>query len=246
MHVEFVGLPGCGKTTLAEELEKRLVAEGFRAQGLRNAAKAAIDGVKDEIGFLRRRGERVSLYGCFAFAHKNPELFEWFFRMSHKDFTGLSWGMECLSQLGILQEHGDADLVVLNDEGFLQRLSWNFIDLQDGPEVGAICALLPDDFLTVHMILPADVAYARTKGRKKGVPIALRREDGAETLARFGCYDAMQNTFVTARRDRGCVVYEVDAMQDLEALVEEVIHHLHRHLPAPAPVPAKKARKVRS
>ncbi len=248
MLVEFVGLPGCGKTTLAAALEKRLVADGFRAQGLRNAAKAAIDGVKDNIGFLRRRGERISLYGCFAFAHKNPELFEWYFRMSHKDFMVLNWGMEGLSQLGILQEHGDPDIVVLNDEGFLQRLSWNFIDSQDGPEVAAISALLPDDFLTVHITLPADVAFARTKERRKGVPIGLRREDDAETLARFESYDAMLDMFVAARRDRGCVVYEVDAAQDLEAVVQALLHHLHPHLPAPAPVPtpAKKPRKVRS
>lgn len=243
MQVEFVGLPGCGKSTLASALEKRLVAEGFRAQGLRNAAKAAIAGVQDKIGFLRRRGERVSLYGCFVFAHKNPELFEWMFRMSHTDFVALSWGMEALSQVGILQEHGDADLIVLNDEGFLQRLSWNFMSLEGGPEVTQVSALLPDDFITVHLIVPPEEAYTRTKDRKKGVPIGMKCADDAQTLAKFARYGAMMDSFVAARRDRGCVVCEVDAGQDMELVMDEVLHRLRAHLPTAVPV--KKRRKAR-
>lgn len=243
MQVEFVGLPGCGKSTLASALEKRLIAAGFRAQGQRNAAKAAIAAVQDKIGFLRRRGERVSLYGCFVFAHKNPQLFEWMFQMSHKDFVALSWGMEALSQVGILQEHGDADLIVLNDEGFMQRLSWNFMGLEDGPTVAEISALLPGDFLTVHLTLPPDLAFERTKARKKGVPIGLKSADDAETLAKFTRYGAMLDCFVAARRERGCAVYEVDAGQDVEVVIDEVLHHLHPHLPPPAP--AKKRRGVK-
>lgn len=237
MQVEFVGLPGCGKSTLSSALEKRLVAEGYRAQGLRNAAKAAIAAVHDKIGFLRRRGERVSLYGCFVFAHKNPKLFEWMFQLSHKDFVALSWGMEALSQVGIIQEHGDANLIVFNDEGFLQRLSWNFMVLEGGSDVAGISALLPDDFLTVHLTLGPDAAFQRTKERKKGVPIGMKSIDDAETLTKFVRYGAMLDRFVAARRDRGCVVYEVDAGQDVDLVIEQVLLCLRPHLPPPSHLP---------
>jgi thymidylate kinase len=244
MQVEFVGLPGCGKSTLASALEKRLAAEGYRAQGLRNAAKAAIAAAQDKIGFLRRRGERISLYGCFVFAHKNPELFEWMFRMSHKDFVALSWGMEALSQIGILQEHGDPELIVLNDEGFLQRLSWNFIGLEDGPEVAEISALLPDDFITIHLTLPQDLAYARTKDRKKGIPSGLKAKTDAETLAKLARYGTMLDRFVEARRARGCPVFKVDTEQDIDLIVDEVIAHLRPFLPVAKPAKQKRKAKL--
>lgn len=242
MQVEFVGLPGCGKSTLASALEKRLIAEGFRARGLRNAAKAAIAGVKDKIGFLRQRGERISLYGCFMFAHKNPDLFEWMFRMSHKDFAALSWGMEALSQYGIVQEHGEPDLIILNDEGFLQRFAWNFMEMEDNAQAIEVSALLPDDFLTVHMVLPPDEAYRRTQARKKGVPLALKCPSAAATLAKFDRYGAKLDWFVTARRDRGCIVCDVDARQDLDVVTAQVLDQLRAHLPVAVP----KRRKVKS
>lgn len=238
MQVEFVGLPGCGKSTLASALEKRLKADGFQAQGLRNAAKAAIASVQDKIGFLRRRGERVSLYGCFLFAHKNPDLFEWMFRMSHKDFVALSWGMEALSQVGILQEHGAPDLIVLNDEGFLQRLSWNFKEMGAEADVLEVSRLLPDDFLTVHLTITPDAAFLRTQGRKKGIPIGMKGTNEADILQNFTRYGAMIDQFVTARRQRGCMVCEVDASQEINAVAEDVLAHLQPYLPTvlrPAP-----------
>jgi thymidylate kinase len=246
MQVEFVGLPGCGKTTLVSALEKRLAAEGFRAQGLRNAAKAAIAGVQNKIGFLRQRGERTSLYGSLIFAHKNPELYQWMFKLSNKDFVALIWGMEALSQIGILQEHGARDLIVLNDEGFLQRLSWNFIELEDGPEIAEISRLIPDDFLTVHLTLDAAQAYGRTKGRKKGIPQPLKGTDDAEAITKFARYGVMLDRFVNERRSCGCEVFVVDAGQEPDAVLEEVLPYLRPFLPTPIPVSAKKLRRVKA
>lgn len=244
MHVEFVGLPGCGKSTLASALEKRLLAEGFQVQGLRNAAKAAIAEVKDKVGFLRQRGERISLYGCFLFAHKNPELFEWMFRMSHKDFAALSWGMEALSQYGIVHEHGDPDHIILNDEGFLQRFSWNFMEMGDRSQAEMVSDLLPDDFLTVHMTLTPEDAYRRAKGRKKGVPSALKSADPAASVAKFASYGAALDWFVAARQERGCVVIEVDARAEPDAVIDEALMVLRANLPVLGPVSKPKRRKA--
>ncbi|RUS59199.1 hypothetical protein EGN72_14730 [Pseudorhodobacter sp. E13] len=244
MQVELVGLPGCGKSTLASALEKRLTAEGHRAQGMRNAAKAAITAKQDKIGFLRRRGERVSLYGCLVFAHKNPELFQWMFRLSHTDFVALTWGMEALSQVGILQEHGDKDLIVMNDEGFLQRLAWNFTALGDGPEIAEISQLIPPDFVTLNLTLPTEHAYQRTKDRKKGIPSPLKGDTDTEALAKFARYGDMLDRFVAARRARGCVVIDIDAAPEMDTVVETALAALAPLLPAAKPV--KKPRKAKA
>jgi len=245
MMVEFVGLPGCGKSTLATRLEKQLRAEGFQAQGMRNATRTVSVELQDKLGFLRRRGERASLYGCFVFAHENPKLFEWMFRTSHDDFVALIWGMEALSQIGILKKHGPEGLIALNDEGFMQRVSWNLMELGDGPELAEVIALLPDDFVTVHLTLPADTAYTRTKERRKGVPVPLRGDTTEDALRKFSRYEAMLRRSAEIRRSRGNVVIDVDAEQDEDRVLETALAALRPHLPLPVAKAKPRKRKLR-
>tara|TARA_R110002096_G_scaffold15036_10_gene52984 strand:+ start:3926 stop:4666 length:741 start_codon:yes stop_codon:yes gene_type:complete len=244
MMVEFVGLPGCGKSTLATRLEKQLCAEGYRARGMRNATRAVSVGLQDKVGFLRRRGERASLYGCFVFAHENPKLFEWMFRTSHDDFVALIWGMEALSQIGILQKHGPEGLIALNDEGFMQRLSWNLMELGDGPELAEVIALLPEGFVTVHLTLTPEIAYARTQERRKGVPVPLRGDTDDEALRKFSRYDVMLRRSAEIRRSCGNVVIDIDAEQDEDSVVATTAAALRPLLPPPVVKTAPRKRKL--
>jgi thymidylate kinase len=243
--VEFVGLPGCGKSTLAARLEKQLCADGYPAQGMRNATRTVSVEIQDKVGFLRRRGERASLYGCFVFAHENPKLFEWMFRTSHDDFVALIWGMEALSQIGILQKHGPKDLIILNDEGFMQRVSWNLMELGDGPELAEVIALLPADFLTVHMVLPPAQAYARTQDRRKGVPAPLRGETDAQAVEKFERYEKMLRRSANIRQSLGHRVIELDASQDEDSVITEALAALKPLLTRPVEVAKPKKRKLR-
>jgi thymidylate kinase len=242
MLVEFVGLPGCGKTTLVMQLEKQLFAEGHRAKGLRNATSELMIGLQDKIGFLRQRKERVSLYGCLVFAHENPKLFDKIFGASRDDFVALIWGMETLSQIGIIQKHGPKDLVVLNEEGFLQRLSWSYLDREDGPELAEVIALLPPDFVSLHMTLPPEVAYARSQDRRKGVPTPLKGNSDAEAILNFDRYDAKLRQSTKLRRAQGGTVLEIDASMTIDAVLEAALTALRPLLSLPV---APKRRKVK-
>jgi thymidylate kinase len=168
-----------------------------------------------------------------VWAHKYPDLYEWMFRLSHSDFVALVWGMEMLSQQGILLAHGDKDLIVLTDEGYLQRLAWNFIERDDEAEIDKISALLPPDFVTIYMMIDPKLSFERTKSRRKGVPIGLKCSNEAATLAKFTRYSVMLDRFIEARQALGHSVMRVNAMQDVEKVAKDVVQHLTPLLPPP-------------
>lgn len=230
MMVEFVGLPGCGKSTLAGSLETLLKKDGIRAQGMRNAAVAAMARMQGKIGFLRHRQERTSLYGCLAFAQTHPELFEWVFRTSREDFNFLLWNMETVAQMGILEKHGPADLVVLNDEGFLQRFAGNFIGKKATKEIDEVSALLPRDFMTIYLMVPPKLAQTRAKERRKGIPLALRADTDAKVLTQFRRYDKVLRRWVDARKALGCAVLELDASGESEEVTAAAMNWLRPQL----------------
>jgi thymidylate kinase len=227
--VEFVGLPGCGKSTVVAALEQRLKARRYRVQGLRNAARATMKTAQPKIGFLARRGERTSLYGALVWAQQHPELFQWMFRLSQTDLVALLWGMEAL--------------FILNDEGFLQRFAWNFIESNAPEDIAAISRLLDPDFLTVHILLDPAASYERSKLRRKGVPIGLKSADDAGTVAKFASYQTAIDKFVAARRAVGSRVFEVDGARDLETVLDEIEGCLLPCLPVPPPAPAPRKPK---
>jgi thymidylate kinase len=233
VQVEFVGLPGCGKSTVLVALEQRMKAGGVAVQGLRNAARAAMQQAEGSVSFLRRRGERTSLYGCMLWAHENPDLFQRIFRLSHTDFISLIWGMESLSQQGIISKHGAKDLIILNDEGFLQRIAWNFIEHGTQAEIEEICQLLDPGFITLHLTLDAKDALGRAKNRRKGVPIGLKGKDEADSLLKFQRYGGVLDSFVAARQAQSRPVLVLDASSDIDRNVDAIMVFLHPLLPQP-------------
>jgi len=223
MMIEFVGLPGCGKTTLTASLERRLVASGFRVQGLRNATKALMAERQASIGFVRHRPERISLYGLCLFAQTAPELHDWVVRTSHGEFTTLIWNMEAMSQLGIVAALGPSDLAVLNDEGFLQRLASNFISNPDDPKLPEIISLVPRDILTVAIGLSPERAFERARTRRKGIPLILRSADDEQVLDGFKLFDRALTRAIASRKAQGSVVLEIDGNLHPDQLVMQVV-----------------------
>ena len=76
MLVEFVGLPGAGKTSLITEAETQLRTAGCKACGLRDLSKRGVERLRGDIGFIRRRSERISLYGALEYRKLHPQIFD--------------------------------------------------------------------------------------------------------------------------------------------------------------------------
>jgi len=233
--LEFVGLPGCGKTTVTASLERRLAAAGFRAQGLRNATKSIMAQQQGRIGFLRHRPERISLYGLCLFASQAPELHDWVVRTSHGEFTTLIWNMEAMSQLGIVAALGPADLVVLNDEGFLQRLASNFISDPDDPDLPKVIGLVPPHILTVAIGITPETALERVRARRKGIPLILRSAEEEEVIDGFNRFDRALCCAITNRQANGGEVLDIDGSLHPDAISEKVMEWLSPRLEAARP-----------
>lgn len=230
--VEFVGLPGCGKTTLTASLERRLAAAGVRAQGLRNATKSIMAQEQARIGFIRHRPERISLYGLCLFARSAPALHDWVVRTSHGEFTTLIWNMEAMSQLGIVGSLGPSDLVVLNDEGFLQRLASNFIADPDDPTLPGIISHVPPEILTVSIRISPDQALDRARGRRKGIPLILRAQGDEEVRQGFARFEQAIENAVSCRQAQGCAVLELDGNLHPDMAVATVMDWLSPRIDA--------------
>lgn len=233
--VEFVGLPGCGKTTVTASLERRLAAAGFRAQGLRNATKAIMAEQQPKIGFIRHRPERISLYGLSLFANQAPDLHDWVVRTSHGEFTNLIWNMEAMSQLGIVAALAPPDLVVLNDEGFLQRLASNFISDPDNPRLPEVIGLIPRDVLTVSITISPETALERARARRKGIPLILRASEDEAVTDGFDRFDRALRCAVGSMQANGGEVLEVDGALHPDRIVEQVTEWLTPKIEARKP-----------
>lgn len=147
---------------------------------------------------------------------------------------------------GILQEHGDKNRIVFNDEGILQPLAWNFIALGDGAKLAEISQLIPPDFVTLHLRLPTEQTYPRKKARRKGIPAPLKAKSDTEALAKIARYGDVLDRFVAARRDRGCMVIAKAAAPEMEKVVEQSFERVKALRSTPRQKPAKKPRLAKA
>ena len=245
--VELVGLPGSGKSTLATGLATALKENSFPAMGLRDAAMRAISAQRPKIGFIKGRLERQSLYGAVLFSKAHPELFHWLHMKSLSDLNLLLWNTEVMSQIGIVENFGKPDMVVINDEGFIQRAASTMLEKGCVPDITDGSALFPDDSLTIFLELDAAISVERTLNRGRTFHGVLKGDTEAGTVANFEAYQNILRTGVEAHQKRGCQVLTVDAERDADALSQDVIDWLRPHLPAPKPprpIPAKRLARI--
>lgn len=245
--VELVGLPGSGKSTLAIQLEDTLKLEGIPVIGLRDAAIRAIAAQRPKIGFIKGRLERQSLYGAMLFSKAHPELFHWLHKKSLSDFNLLLWNTEVMSQIGIVENFAKPDMVVINDEGFIQRAASTMLAKEYVPDINDGSALFPDNSFTIFLELDAAIAVKRNLNRERAFHSILKGDTEAGTVANFEAYQNILRTGVEAHQKRGCQVLTVDAERDADALGQSVVDWLRPHLPAPKPprpIPAKRLERI--
>jgi hypothetical protein len=186
--IEFIGLPGSGKTTIFAALAEQLHKERLRCNTLRMVARDRMEDGRTHIRFLQRRAERVALYGCFSFAHENPALFDALLQATRHDLGRTLWNMEMLAQIHFVSKQPIDDTLIFMDEGFLHRGVSAFSDRPDRAAFQHYLSCLTHDFVTVHVATPLDVAITRAASRIKPVPFlgkAAEPETGMANLQEF-------------------------------------------------------------
>ncbi len=227
MLVEFVGLPGSGKTSLVIATHERMRARGFVTKGLREAAKSGVKAVRDRgtIGFLKRP-ERICLYGALEFRKAHPKVFD-ALCASQSDTPHLTpWTMDVLSHLYYVSEQSRYDGgFILCDEGLVHRGVASFIGTKGTRAFAAYNKALPDNFILVNLAVPPETALERSGARRKGTP-ALRHQPHRDPLDVLRENAALIERACKARRARGLQVIEIDGTAPLETCTEQLCEAL--------------------
>jgi hypothetical protein len=186
--IEFLGIPGSGKTTLAAAVVTRLQESGNPAFTLKEAvSKAMREGVGDrfvdpvmarlpkgllarysESGFIRSNAMLVSL---IDFMTARPGAVAAFLegqarRADYEVGTDLviRWFLQLVARYQLATSAlGEADVLIL-DEGFAQRAVTGFahrFSAEDHPDIDRYLGAVPRPALLVHLDVPVDVAATR-------------------------------------------------------------------------------------
>lgn len=218
MIYEFIGLPGSGKSTIFTAAAEKMNAIGLEQTTMRMLAKRVVEEDRLKIGFLRRREQRISMYGAMAFAESEPEIFDLLFRNARSDLSTTLWNMEMMSHLHFAARRDLSDLLIFMDEGYLHRGAASFLLSRD--EAGYLDYInrLPSSHTIIHVNAPLDLAFARSQGRKmkKRVPEAWRGTSDLELRDNLGYFGHLVRLGCDRLKQRGTRVIEIDASAPVE------------------------------
>lgn len=243
MLIEFIGLPGSGKSTLLGALAAQLRKERLRCDTLRMVAHGVMEDRRNHIRFLQRRAERIGIYGCFTFAHENPDLFDALLRATRHDLGRTLWTMDMLNNVQFVSKRPVNDTLIFMDEGFLHRGVSAFSDRPDRDGFQHYLNCLTHDFVTVHVATPMGVAIARAADRIKPVPFLGTAPEEAEGMANLQEFDALVAIACAHRKRLGKVVLTVDGTLPANLSALQLAGALKAMAP-PAMLLPKKTRKA--
>lgn len=166
--VEFLGLPGSGKTTIADSLIDLLSANGHRVVSRRKA-------MSDDMPPLRKHGAR-SRYVLGAIC-RHPAIFYRVFRLIQKDgqssaraFAKVCWNMWCVLGWYDSLDRNAKDAIVIVDQGLAQAVwSVRLSALRSDSDWAAFLTTLPvGPGLFAIVVSTVDVAQQRLAARTHG------------------------------------------------------------------------------
>jgi len=225
MLVEFLGLPGSGKSTLIRALIPALRAQGVAA---RRADKlAGLPSIeRDAPRYLGRGPDRTTLYRTTRFRREHRGLMK---HVEHK--LSLSQTEEFLFTLttGLYQtarEYGSEIGPALLDEGFVHRGVSAHLECEDAL-FQRYLGLIPVPELVVHLTLPVEAALSRAVARRAHKADAQQVHTKLGDRAVFARRDALFQMGVARLRERGATVFDVATEQSLDACVAQLTAMLH-------------------
>lgn len=248
-QIEFLGVPGVGKTTLLSALLSRL---GEDAVGLEQAVRISISDHGDDI--LTRAAARLTrspsnrlwkvayarssdrFSALVRFLAVRGDLVEDVLRVQRlradrdvrQDLT-LGWILNLMARYQLASE-GDTEVLVV-DEGFCQRavtlFAHGFDTQRDASLLASYLDRIPLPELIIWTTATPDVALRRLDGRGWSERMEAKRANRQGFLA--GAFEVVELVRATMA-DRGIPVIEVDGREDTPMVVDNVAAEVARHL----------------
>lgn len=226
MIVEFIGLPGAGKTTLFTEVGRRLAARGLPCVSLRLAAAAGAADVQQKHRFLSRKPNRQSLFGFVAFAQKYPELMDHLYRPDPNVEGLVLWNLETLSQMHFARIGGVQDKLVIADEGLVHRGVAMALDQPDDLAFARFLKALPSDFALIHLDVTPERALENALGRDRKLPPLVQASSEHQALERLQRLHELNQTACRAYRNSAPYFGRVNGMQPIAESANLLEEHL--------------------
>lgn len=197
MLIEFIGLPGSGKTTMYEYLEQGLVRMGNSiAPPIQKQAASDIASSASMSGLTAGKLRKLRRFQHYVIA-----IWRWrravcisvaVLLESQRSWSDKLFALRLLIvTLGWYQKVRrlrSSEVIALRDEGFLQRC---FLILVDGSrewdlDVASRLVLAgPHADVVVHVKVDLETALYRLERRERGLPVRLERLSKQDTLAAF-------------------------------------------------------------
>ena len=254
--VEFIGIPGSGKTTLVASAHTALGDSGVKTVTLAEAVSIGMKrGVGDrlidvvmtrlpkrmltrysESGFIRSNALLVSLIDFMA-AHPRSASAFLDGQARRADFElgtelVIRWYLQLVARYQLASTSLDEDHVLLLDEGFAQRAITGFahrFSEADHEDLSAYLAASPRPDLLVHLAVGTDLAAERLDER--GEPEATKRlwDTGTDPARFLADTRRCVEYVVGVARESGWEVLELDGSGDLATVTGSVVARIGSH-----------------
>lgn len=211
MIVEIAGIPGSGKTTFCKSLKAELLSRGIPVSDTAETPASQSAAVRLP-RFVQAKPHRELLFRFARFHAQHPR----FVGLTENLYDGDDVKRFLLFLLGAnyqtCLDAADHDEVVLLDEGFLTHIVAACWDHRDTGLFDSLIAAMPVADAVVHLDIPAELAFERAVGRRKGVANAFQkvtRKFGGPTA--FASRAALLRRGSSLCRMRGSAVIEAGA-----------------------------------
>lgn len=222
MFVEFIGLPGSGKSTLIKTLKRLSAHSDLPAVSLNHVAEEVLAARKENPGYLRRKADRGWFYGTFSFAHKYPEIFRIAFENTLINTPGQLDFLDLLGQYHFARLSQEERRLVLVDEGLLHRGAAAFLNPEAFSSLENYLDNIPAPDAVVFIDIDIETAIERSKQRKKGIPVHYRKFTEAELFQHYEHLQALHQQCLT----RQSQVIHIDSAQPLTQNAEWLLERL--------------------
>lgn len=248
IHVEFMGIPGSGKTTLQQELLSLLKDRGEPAfdaeQAYYESIRREISGVPSKIlgliphypvrkNILRGYGSLMNL-NCKAYTRflvENPELASIVFSTINEQKLNrppekTAWYFYRLfSQYMYSKNHLSSGEYFIIDEGFCNRANTLFAShtsLASSSTISTYATVIPQPDIVYYIKSDLNVCLDRLRNRHGGFPSRIQEHSDVDKIDYLSNHQQCIEEMLRILKKSGCTICKVENSNSIDAAVEKI------------------------